>query len=192
MARSTRGLYKRGKVWWMTFRDAGGTQRFESCRTTNKKQAELRLIDRRKEAGEGLLPEARIQPLSLEELATRYLAFVAHQRALSTKRIHFAHFRRVLGNPRIHTLTVEALDRYRGKRREQDGVGPATINREIGTLKNALTKAVEWKQLRKSAREDLAAVKKFQEPDGRLRYLSGPPEAHGLSTPANLGSGPSS
>jgi integrase len=128
-----------------------------------------------------LLPEARIQPLSLGELATRYLAFVAHQRALSTKRIHFAHFRRILGNPPIHSLTVETLDLYRSKRREQDGVGPATINREVGTLKNALTKAVEWKLLRKSAREELAAVKKFQEPDGRLRYLCGPPEAQRLT-----------
>ena len=130
--------------------------------------------------------------LSLAELATRYLAYVAHQRALSTKRIHFAHFRRVLGNPPIHTLTVEVLDRYRGQRREQDGVGPATINREMGTLKNAMTKAVEWKLLWKSVREDLAAVKKIQEPDGRLRYLSGPPEARGSSTLAIPGSDPSS
>ena len=132
-----------------------------------------------------MLPEAKIQPMSLAELETRYLAFVAHQQALSTKRIHFAHFKRLLGNPLIHTITVEVLDRYRAQRRHQDGVGPATINREVGTLKNALTKAVEWRLLRKSAREDLAAVKKFQEPDGRLRYLSGPLEAQRLIDACN-------
>jgi hypothetical protein len=48
MARSTKGLYKRGEVWWMTYRDAIGTQRFESCKTSNKKEAERRLIDARK------------------------------------------------------------------------------------------------------------------------------------------------
>lgn len=179
MGRSTRGLYKRGNVWWMTFSDAGGTQRFESCRTSNKKQAELQLIDRRKEAGEGLLPMAPIQPLALGELEKRYLGFAGHQRAVSTKRIHFMHFRRLLGNPPIHSLTVEAIDRYRGQRREE-GAGPATLNREVGTLKHALTKAVEWKLLRASARQELTAVKKLPEPDGRLRYLSGPEEAQRL------------
>ena len=58
MARSTRGLYKRGNVWWMTYCDAIGTQRFEFCKTSNKKDAEMRLVDRRKEAQEGLLPAA--------------------------------------------------------------------------------------------------------------------------------------
>ena len=65
MARSTKGLYKRGNVWWMTYRDAVGTQRFESCKTSNKKDAEQRLIDRRKEAMEGIVSGAAIKPLAL-------------------------------------------------------------------------------------------------------------------------------
>src|SRR6267143_427013 len=176
MARSTKGLYKRGHVWWMTYCDAIGTQRFESCKTSNKKDAENRLVDRRKEAQEGMLPAAPIQPLALEDLQARYLVFVGHQRGVATKHIHFAHFTRVWGNPPIHTLTVEALDHY-WARRIGEQVGPATINREMATLKHALSKAVEWKLLRKTAREELTAIKKYQEPDGRLRYLSGPVEA---------------
>jgi integrase len=71
------------------------------------------------------------------------------------------------------------LDQYRAHRiREQ--VGPATINREISTLKHALSKAVEWRLLRKAAREELTAIKKYQEPSGRLRYLSGPADAERL------------
>lgn len=179
MARSTRGLYKRGDVWWMTYRDALGRQRFESCRTSNKKTAEQRLIDRRKEAMEGIVPAPPIKPLALAELKDRYLAFVAHQRGVATKHIHFAHFARVWGNPPIHTLTVEVLDQYRSHRRGE-GVGAATINREMATLKHALSKAVEWKLFRKAFREGLTAIKKYQEPDGRLRYLSGPDEAERL------------
>ena len=110
MARSTKGLYKRNEIWWMTYRDAIGTQRFESCKTSNKREAEKRLIDRRKEAQEGLLPAAPIKPLSLDELRQRYLDFVGHQRGVATKRIHFAHFARVWGNPPIHSLTVDVLD----------------------------------------------------------------------------------
>lgn len=179
MARSTRGLYKRGDKWWMTYRDAIGTQRFESCKTSNKKDAEQRLIDRRKEAMEGLVPAPPIKPLALEDLQERYLSFVGHQRGVATKKIHFAHFKRVWGNPPIHSLTVEVLDQYRALRLGEK-VGPATINREIATLKHALSKAVEWKLLRKTAREELTAIKKYQEPDGRLRYLSGQAEADRL------------
>jgi hypothetical protein len=80
MARSTKELYKRGNVWWMTYCNAIGTQRFEPCKTSNKKEAEQRLIDRRKEAQEGLAPAAAIKPLALEDLQARYLFFVGHQR----------------------------------------------------------------------------------------------------------------
>lgn len=176
MARSTRGLYKRGEVWWMTYRDALGKQRFESCRTSNKKDAEQRLIDRRKEAMEGIAPAPPVKPLALEDLQERYLSFVGHQWGVATKHFHFAHFKRVWGNPPIHTLTVEVLDLYRAQRLSER-VGPATINKEMATLKHALSKAVDWKLLRKTAREELTAIKKYQEPDGRLRYLSGDAEA---------------
>jgi len=179
MARSTKGLYKRGNVWWMTYIDGIGIQRFESCKTSNKKAAEDKLVDRRKEAQEGLAPAGPIKPLALADLQERYLAFVGHQRGVATKQYHFAHFKRVWGNPPIHTLTVEVLDQYRALRLGEE-VGPATINREMATLKHALSKAVEWKLLRKTAREELTAIKKYQEPDGRLRYLSGETEAERL------------
>jgi hypothetical protein len=170
MARSTRGLYKWGNKWWMTYCDAIGTQRFESCKTSNMKDAEQRLIDRRKEAMEGILPAPPIKALALDDLEARYLSFVGHQRGIATKRIHFAHFNRVWGNPPIHALTVEVLDLYRTLRLGEK-VGPATINREMATLKHALSKTIEWKLLRKNAREELTAIKKYQEPDGRLRGI---------------------
>jgi integrase len=150
-------------------------------RLPTKKAAEGRLIDRRKEAMEGLLPAAPIEPLALEDLKERYLSFVGHQRGVATKHYLFAHFTRVWGNPPIHALTVEVLDQYRRHRRGE-GVGAATINRGMARLKHALSKAVEWKLLRKTAREELTAIKKYQEPSGRLRYLSGPAEADRLLT----------
>lgn len=163
----------------MTYRDALGKQRFESCKTSNKKDAEQRLRDRRNEASEGLVPAPPIKALALEGLQERYLSFVGHQRGVATKHIHFAHFKRVWSNPPIHTLTVEVLDQYRALRLGEK-VGPATINREMATLKHALSKAVDWKLLRKTAREELTAIKKYQEPDGRLRYLSGDADAERL------------
>jgi len=50
----------------------------------------------------------------------------------------------------------------------------------MATLKHAMSKAVEVKLLRKTARKELTAIRKYQEPDGRLRYLSGEAEAERL------------
>lgn len=111
MARSTKGLYKRGHKWWMTYCDAMGTQRFESCKTTNKKETERRLIDGRKEAQEGLAPAAPIKPLALEDLQARYLSIVGHQRGVATKHYHFAHFKRV-GGESADSCPVEVLNQY--------------------------------------------------------------------------------
>ena len=99
-------------VWWMTYCDALGKRRFESHKTPNKKDAEQRLIDQRKEASEGLVPAPPIKPIALEDLKERYLAFAGHERGVVTKRTHFVHFMRVWGNPPIHTITVEVVDQY--------------------------------------------------------------------------------
>ncbi len=176
MARYTKGLYKRGLVWWMPYRDALGQQRFESCKTGNKEEAEKRLINRRKETMDGILPLMAFKPVSLEILFEEYLKHVGHQRGVQTKRYHVAHFKRILGNPPIHTLTVNALEDYRHTRRIE-GVGPATINKELATIKHALTKAVVWKMVRKDIRQNLKDVQKEKEPPGRLRYLEDEAEA---------------
>ncbi|HBP90923.1 MAG TPA: tyrosine-type recombinase/integrase [Nitrospirales bacterium] len=176
MARSTKGLYKRGPVWWMTFRDALGKQQFESCKTTNKSEAEKRLIDRRKEAMEGILPTQAFKPVPLDDFFADYLKHVSHQRSVETKEYHVAHFKRILGNPPIHAITVKMLEEYRQTRRGE-GVGPATINKELATIKHALTKAVAWKMVRKEIRQDLRDVQKDREPPGRLRYLEDEQEA---------------
>jgi integrase len=163
----------------MTYRDALGTQRFETCKTSNKSAAEKQLINRRKEAMEGLRPEPVLKPVGLEEFFTEYLKHMSHQRGLRTKRLHVQHFIRLLGNPPIHSLTVKVVEDYRETRREE-GVGPATINKELATLKHGLTKAVDWKMVQKHIREDLKAVRKDKEPPGRLRYLADHQEADRL------------
>ena len=83
---------------------------------------------------------------------------------------------RILGNPPIHSLTVKVLEDYRQTRRSEK-VGPATINKELATIKHALTKPVAWKWVRKDIRQDLKDVQQEKEPPGRLRYLEDEAEA---------------
>ena len=82
-----------------------------------------------------------------------------------------------LGNPPLHALTVKMLEEYRQSRRSEQ-VGPATINKELATIKHALTKAVAWKMVRKLFGKILKDVQKEKEPPGRLRYLADEAEAH--------------
>jgi len=120
MARSTKGLYKRNNTWWRTYADALGAQRFESCKTSNKDEAEKRLIKRRHEALEGIVPTPAMKPIGLSEFLDDYLEFVSTQRGVRTKRYHVQHLKRVLGNPPIHTLTVKMLENYRQGRPGHD------------------------------------------------------------------------
>ena len=179
MARSTKGLYKRGNIWWMTYRDALGQQRFESCKTQKKGEAEQRLIDRRKEVIDGVVPSPKAHPMGLAAFLDDYAQHVAHQRGVRTKRLHFQHLTRLLGNPPLHTISVKMLERYRDLRRTE-GAGPATINRELSTIKHVMTKAASWKLIAKHQREDLREVQRDKEPPGRLRYLGSKDEAQRL------------
>ena len=58
MARG-KGVYKRGGVWWIRYAGPDGRIRFESCRSSNYKEAEVILIQKRKEVQEGKDPIAQ-------------------------------------------------------------------------------------------------------------------------------------
>ena len=87
MARSTKGLYKRGNVWWITYFDATGRQRFESSKSSNKRDAEKRLVDRRKEAQEGCCPRHPSSRCPWRIYESGISTFVGHQRGVATKQI---------------------------------------------------------------------------------------------------------
>ncbi len=102
MARSTKGLYKRGNIWWMTYFDASASSGLSPVRLPTKKTRKGDwLIDARKRS-KGCFQPHRLSRSPLEDLQERYLSFVGHQRGVATKHYHFAHFTRVWGNPPIH------------------------------------------------------------------------------------------
>ncbi len=55
-------------------------------------------------------------------------------------------------------------------KRRKDGVGPATVNRELATLKNSFNKALkEWGWVRENP---VTRISMEKEPPGRVRYLT--------------------
>ena len=54
-----KGLYRRGRVWWIRYGGPDGRIRFESTETTSLKEAEYILACRRKEVREAKLSEVK-------------------------------------------------------------------------------------------------------------------------------------
>jgi integrase len=71
----------------------------------------------------------------------------------------------------IHRLPVGVDSQAGGKLSSQEAgfVSPATVNRELASLKHLCTKAVEWGYLQANP---LRSVKLLKEPPGCLRYLT--------------------
>ena len=56
----TKGLYKRGNIWWIRYTGPDGKKRFESSMSSSQRDAEALLITRKKDVMQGKDPLARI------------------------------------------------------------------------------------------------------------------------------------
>ena len=87
MARG-KGLYRRGRIWWLMYAGLDGKVRFESSKTSDYREAEAKLIDRRKGIQEGKEPSTvKIRNHTFADLAVQYLLWATRQRAYRRKQI---------------------------------------------------------------------------------------------------------
>ncbi|MCC2641295.1 MAG: putative Integrase [Nitrospira sp.] len=139
------GLVKRGTTWWMSFTYQGQQVR-RSTGTADKRMAEAILGKVKAQIIEGRFfekPEEESRTFS--ELMDRYSTEHAARRANSRRNgTSVTHLRAYFGNPKLSQITPKHIVAYKNKR-YADGVKPATINRELSTLKKAFNLARrEW------------------------------------------------
>lgn len=139
------GLVKRRNMWWMLFTYQGQQVR-RSTGTTDKRLAEAILGKVKVQIIEGrFFEKPAAQQRTLKELMDRYANEHAarranHRRELTSIKNLNAFFR----NPTLDHITPKLIVGYKN-RRYADGVKPATINRELATLKKAFNLARrEW------------------------------------------------
>ena len=84
--RNTKGLYKRGQMYWMAFRVNGKLYR-ESAGVKSQKEAEYVLAKRRKEISEGEWSDTKLINCKFAELAKDYEKWTERQRIHETKKI---------------------------------------------------------------------------------------------------------
>ena len=80
-----------------------------------------------------------------------------------------AHFIEELGNKKLHEITPWLIEKWRTKRRKA-GRAATTINRDVATLRGALSKAVEWGLLGEHPLKGIKPLK--SDKAGIVRYLT--------------------
>lgn len=168
-----KGLYKRGRIWWIAYAGPDGRIIRESTGKTNSKDAEVLLVQRKKEVQEGKDPSAEkvVGNHIFKELAEHYKAWGdGRQRGFVTKKYHIDHLEGVFGNVPLKSFTTLLIEEW--QTREMALRKPATVNRRLATLKHMFTKAVEWTWTTEESLKRVRRVKLLPENNKRLRYLS--------------------
>ncbi len=169
---ASKGLYKRGNVWWMCYVGLDGRTRRETTRTTNHREAQTLLIKRKQGVLEGKQPEVkRIKSYCFFELKEEYLKWAERQKSYKSKKGFVEQLCNEFGNLPLRNFGTRLVDQFVTKRLEQ-GNKPATVNRTMATLKHMFTKAVEWEMVEEDTLKRVRIVKQQKENNKRLRFLS--------------------
>jgi len=130
-------VYKRGRIWWITYRDDAGRYRCESSGSTSKRVAQKLEDMRRAAVVEGRLHLPKSNPPALRDYAAGFLATIrdpkTNARYLSSARNLDVFF----GKAKLSQVTCERIQEFKQARLES-GVGPATVNRDLAVLRRML------------------------------------------------------
>src|SRR5713101_345720 len=167
------GIYKRGDVYWITYRWQG-RQYFESSHSSDMHDAEALLLTRKAELVAGRKPMRRSETLTVDQLLDSYIAQIEHPATQERYRLSQRALSPICGKCRITDVDAFTFDRFKDARRRQ-GVSPAGVNRDLALPRAAFNFAVERRML---AHSPLDGVKLFNETKHRKppRTISFPEE----------------
>ncbi len=174
MARArVKGIYKRGRVFWIRYAGLDGKIVFESSGSEKLKDAETLLHKRKTSIDEGKQPEIKkIANYTFNELAEKYSAWIdGRQRSAKIKGYIISGLLARYGTlplRRFNTALVEQLQTDNINR----GLKAASNNKVLNILKHMFTKAVDWDMVESEALKRIRKVKLLQDDSRRLRYLS--------------------
>ena len=169
--RGHKGLYKRGRIYWIMYSDGHGRTIRESAETTSQREAEYILNCKKKAVREGKLPDLKkIKNCRLVELAQDYLKWSERQRAHKTKKYWIPQLIETFGNLYVSDLNPRIIEQWQGERLKKNK--PSTVNRITSCLKHMVNKGVEWGMASEETLKAVRKVKLLQGENKRLRYLT--------------------
>ena len=164
------GLAKRGETWWMSFMYQGQQIR-RNTGTADRRLAEAILGKVKVQLIEGrFFEKPESQHRTFTELLDRYTSEPAARRAnYRREQTSVKNLKTFFGNPTLDHVTPKRIVAYKNHR-YTEGVKPATINRELATLKKAFNLARrEWEWCQDNP---VARVSMEQENNTRDRWLT--------------------
>ncbi|GAB5047509.1 tyrosine-type recombinase/integrase [Thermodesulfovibrio sp. TK110] len=169
----TRGIFKRGNVYWIRYADPTGKIVRESAKTKNINEAIKLLAKRKAEVAEGKYPEKIvIKNHTFQELCDKYSEWASIQRSFKRNKLYLiCELKEKFGNLILRRFTTQLVEQFQVELIKQ-GKKPATINRKLACLKHMFTKAVEWNMIEEEVLKRVRKVKFLKENNRRLRYLS--------------------
>ncbi len=171
MSKMARGIYKRGKIYWICYKSGNNKVVRESAKTDDLRKAESLLELRRKTAIAGAKVEEKIYgPFSFRELTEKYHVFAASQKSYYIKKIIINQLAEEFGDLDLGEFTTSLVEAYRAEGLEQ-GLKPATVNRRLACLKHMFRKAFEWGVCSEDKLKQVRQVKFLKENNQRVRYL---------------------
>lgn len=184
--RKTKGIYRRGKVYWITFMGVDGKQKYESTGSDLKADAELLLAQRRLDVDQGKEPmtRRREQSYTFSQLAEKYKAYVVNQKGAVVKRVRIAELTREFGAVKLSRFNLAMIEEWqsrklseprpplKGQKAQRPPYKPASVNRALACLKHMFTKAVDWEMISEDVAKRVKKVKLTDENNKRLRFLS--------------------
>jgi len=160
--------YRRGDSW--------GIDRFANGKRLRyivgtEEEADRELARLRAELASGAQPsDPKRKGLIFDNLCAEYLEYSkANKKPQSHRRdqVSIKSLLDTFAQKLVVKITAYDLEHYKTKRLLH--VKPATVNRELSCIKHMFNLAVVWEKIKS---HNLHKVKKFKEPDGRVRYLS--------------------
>ncbi len=169
MSKCARGIYKRGKIFWICYKNGDNRIVRESARTHDFKKAESLLALRRKESVSPV-PEKVCGPLPFRVLAEKYHAFALSQKSYYIKKIIINQLAEEFGSTDLSEFHTALVEFYLCEGLDQ-GLKPATVNRRLACLKHMFRKACEWGLCSGEKLKEIRNVKFLRENNQRVRYL---------------------
>ena len=137
-------IYKRGKSWYLDWREDGKRQK-ESLGPCTAVEARVALNAKEIELSTGENPLLSVTDISLPDITPEVEEWYKVQHPASYDRVQIFHDHLIshFETTPVSQITTVDVTRYQAKRQQQ--VGIATINKEVRHLNKVLNMAVEWK-----------------------------------------------
>ena len=161
------GIYERNGNWYVDFYAHG--KRIRKKVGPDKKLAKSIVRKKMVEVAENrFLNVSKNKDVKFKDFGKQFIELHSKQHKKSWKSdfYNLNTLSSVFGGRFLYEIAPKAIEEFKAKRSEN--VSPATVNRELATLKTMLSKAVQWDILENSPAKN---IKFLRENNRRVRYL---------------------